>query len=178
MPSAPESPSVDIELLPAKPEQEILLRNLLELYIHDFSQFVPLEPGPDGRFGYPNLSLYWSDPDRYPFLVYAGGKLAGFAFAKRESASASARPVWDLAEFFILRAHRRRKIGLQAALQLWKKFPGPWQVRVMQSNHPACAFWQTVIHSFTGTPIDPVTIENQGQKWNVFLFQSTPAVEE
>jgi predicted acetyltransferase len=148
---------------------------LLELYAHDFSEFFPLELGAGGRFGYPSLPLYWKDPDRFPFLIKTDGQLAGLALVKKESTAASAGAVWDLAEFFIVRACRRRRVGINAALQLWERFPGPWQVRVMQSNHPALNFWQTAIKTFTGAPIDPVTTESQGQKWKVFLFQSTPA---
>ncbi len=51
-------PSAQIELIPATLEQQPLLANLLELYIHDFSEFHDVELGPDGRFGYRNLPLY------------------------------------------------------------------------------------------------------------------------
>ncbi len=47
-----------IELVPAAQGQEPVLANLLELYAHDFSEFVDLTIGPDGRFHYPRLPLY------------------------------------------------------------------------------------------------------------------------
>jgi hypothetical protein len=34
----PGEPSVQIEVIAAAPEQEAILGNLLELYIHDFSE--------------------------------------------------------------------------------------------------------------------------------------------
>src|SRR5216684_2740960 len=72
-----EKPSAHIEVIPARPEQESILANLLELYAHDFSEFHDLELGADGRFGYHCLPLYWSEPGRHPFLVWVEGKLAG-----------------------------------------------------------------------------------------------------
>ena len=48
----------NIELIPAAPDQEPVLANLLELYSHDFSEFHEIELGADGRFGYPSLPLY------------------------------------------------------------------------------------------------------------------------
>ena len=72
-----EKRSAQIEVIPARPEQEPILANLLELYAHDFSEFHDLELGPDGRFGYLGLPLYWSESGRHPFLVWVGGKLAG-----------------------------------------------------------------------------------------------------
>ena len=81
-----------VELLPATRDQSPILANLLELYIHDFSEFLNVVPGPDGRFGYPCLPLYWSDPNRHPFLVKVDGQWAGFALVKQGSEiSANAR---------------------------------------------------------------------------------------
>lgn len=57
-----------------------LLANLLELYAHDLSDVFPMTLGPDGRFGYRRLPLYWSEPDkRFAFLIRRGGEVAGFA---------------------------------------------------------------------------------------------------
>jgi predicted acetyltransferase len=75
------------------------LANLLELYAHDFSEFHSLGIGADGRFGYKSLPLYWSDPNRYPFLVRVDGKLAGLALVKRGSEITGNPTVWDMAEF-------------------------------------------------------------------------------
>ena len=95
-----ERPSVHIELIPALPEQELVLANLLELaYAHDFSEFHDLVLGTDGRFGYKYLPLYWSEPDRYPFLVRMDGNLAGLALVKRGSEISDDESVWDMAEF-------------------------------------------------------------------------------
>jgi hypothetical protein len=57
------------EVIPATVDQAAILANLLELYAHDFSEFYNLEIGEDGRFGYPCLPLYWSEPERRPFLI-------------------------------------------------------------------------------------------------------------
>ncbi len=46
-----------IEVLLAAREQEPVLANLLELYVHDFSELRDLDVGEDGRFGYGTLPL-------------------------------------------------------------------------------------------------------------------------
>ena len=38
-----------------------MLSNLLELYVHDLSEIFPVEIGPEGRFGYETLRLYWAE---------------------------------------------------------------------------------------------------------------------
>jgi predicted acetyltransferase len=161
-----------VELIPATPEHQPLLANLLELYIHDFGEFHNLELGPDGRFGYKNLPLYWLDPDRHPFLLRRYGKLAGFVLVKRGSEISGNETVWDMAEFFILRGHRRSGVGTTAAHEVWKRFPGQWEVRVMESNHAASHFWQRAVMEFVGKPIQSALIEKNGRLWHLFSFES------
>jgi predicted acetyltransferase len=177
MPDSTAQPPISTSILPATREQEPILSNLLELYIHDFSEILHLDLGPDGRFGYNNLSHYWTQPDHHPFLITVDDQLAGFAFVKKATALAgdddsSQQQVWDMAEFFVVRAHRKRGLGLSATHQLWQLFPGPWQVRVMDKNLPALHFWQRAIDTFTGKSIAPALIDRDEKRWAVFTFQS------
>jgi predicted acetyltransferase len=161
-----------IEIIPVQVEQQTVLANLMELYIHDFSEFYPIEIGADGRYGYPRLPLYWSDPDRHPFFVLADTKLAGFAMVHQASAHLSAESVWDMAEFFVLRSYRKLGIGKEAARQVFQRFPGPWQVRVMQSNLPAQRFWSNAIATFAGKAIQSVLFKQGDEDWERFSFES------
>ncbi len=163
---------MQIELVRAAPEQESILANLLELYAHDFSEFHPLELGADGRFGYKHLPLYWNDPDRYPFLIKVDGRLAGLALVKRGSEVSDRKAVWDVGEFFVVRAYRRKGIGMKVAHEMWRRFPGPWEVRVMQSNRPALHFWERAITNFNnGEAIHPARIEKNDECWYLFAFE-------
>ena len=130
-----------------------LLSNLLELYIHDLSDVFPnIEIGADGRFGYDKLALYWTEPERrFPFLIRFEGRVAGFALATRGSPATDDPNVLDIAEFFVIRRHRRSKVGQKAAVLLWKRLPGKWIVRVSAGNLGALPFWTKVIAEFTGS---------------------------
>jgi predicted acetyltransferase len=145
---------------------------LLELYAHDFSEFHHIELGADGRFGYRRLPLYWSEPGRHPFLVRMDGNLAGLVLVKRGSEISGNENVWDMAEFFVVRGYRRRGIGTEIAHDVWRRFPGFWEVRVMESNGPARHFWERAISAFTGETIHPVRVEKGGQGWHLFSFES------
>jgi len=161
-----------VELVPATLTQQPILSNLLQFYEYDFSEFIPIEPGPDGRFEYPLLPLYWSDPARFPFLAVLDGKWAGFVFIKQLPDSAGAGFICDMAEFFVLRSYRRRGIGRRLAHLAFGRFPGTWQVRVMESNSAACQFWQQAIESFTGASMLPARTRVDGMAWYVFRFES------
>lgn len=174
----PEKLQPNIEIIPASLEQKAILANLLELYMYDFWEFVDLEIGPDGRFGYGDLDIYWTEPARHPLLVYVDTRLAGFALIDGLTRGSPEAMVWDVAEFFILRGYRRAGIGTEVAHQVWKRFPGRWEVRVIVSNQPAYRFWLYAIKSFAGQEIDATRATQGGRDRYLFSFESRPASQE
>ena len=167
-----DKPTAKVDLVTATPDDQPVLANLLELYIYEFTEWIDLDVGPDGRFGYGQLPLYWVEQDRYPFLLEVNGKVAGFVLLRRGSSVSGDEDVWDVAEFFILRRYRRRGIGTEGAYQIWRTFPGRWEIRVMEENRPARRFWAKVIAGFCGQAVSPVRVEKDGQWWQVFTFDS------
>ncbi len=91
---------------------------------------------------------------------------------KKGSEVSGDKTVWDMAEFFIVRRHRRHGIGTAVAHQVWRQFPGPWEVRVMDANRSARLFWQRAIALFAGKEIYPGMFEKDGQHWQLFNFES------
>ena len=164
-----------LEVIPAAPEQEPILANLLELYVHDFSEFHEVELGQDGRFGYRNLPLYWRDAERHPFLVMLDGNPAGFVLVKQGSEISGDASIWDVAECFVVRGHRRRGIGTEIAHEVWRRFPGRWEVRVMDSNHAGRRFWERAILEFSGGAVRETRFEKGGELWRVFSLESPRA---
>lgn len=165
-------PSLD--LIPAGEDLHSVLANMLELYVHDFSEFLPMELGEDGRFGYKKLGLYWTDERRQAFLAKFQDELAGFVLVKRGSEISGNEEVWDMAEFFILRGYRRRGIGTELAAKVWRSCPGLWEVRVMANNAPALQFWNSAVTRFTGQQAKSVRLESGGQTWHVLSFKAEP----
>jgi predicted acetyltransferase len=161
-----------VEILPAAVDQAPILANLLELYSHDFSEILYVKLGEDGRFGYYPLPLYWREPNRFPFLVKIDENLAGFALVCQGSRISADAEIWDMAEFFIVRGYRRCGAGMTVAHEVWRRFPGRWEVRVVEKNHGALAFWRRAVSEFTGAPTEPVLVEHEGKRSNVFSFSS------
>lgn len=168
-----QKPPASLEVIPATREQEPILANLLELYAHDFSEFREIDLGPEGRFGYKDLPLYWVEPNRHPFLVRLNGKLAGFVLVKRGSGISDDETIWDMAEFFVVRGYRRRGIGGQIAHEVWQRFPGLWEVRVLEANRLGHQFWERAISTFLGETVQSTPLDKGGRRWRVFAFEST-----
>jgi len=172
-----QTPSADAVVLQAATASDsTLLANLLELYIHDLSVVFPhVELGADGRFGYARLPLYFAEPDRrFPFLIRSGGRVVGFALAKRGSPAVPDPNVLDVAEFFVLRRYRQSGIGRQAASLLWHRLPGRWTVRVFEANADALRFWRGAVAEFTHGAWTELTIDGEPNAWRVFIFESAP----
>jgi predicted acetyltransferase len=138
----------EVEVRIAIAAERPALANLLQLYIHDFSEFWADRPdgeiGEDGRFAAPPLDAYWHDPDHVPLLIRKAGRLAGFALLDR-AAHAGGAPDRNMAEFFVARKHRRAGVGAEAARAIFSRYPGAWQVAVARRNLPALAFWRRTI---------------------------------
>src|SRR3954466_12743289 len=140
-----------VSLALASEAERVLLTNLLELYMHDLSEAFAIELGADGRFGYPRLASYWSEPAvRFPFPIRKHGKVVGFALAQRGSPMSDDPEVFDVAEFFVLRSERRSGVGARAAQLLWDRLPGPWIVRVSEATRGGLPFWTRTIQDYAG----------------------------
>lgn len=167
---------LDVDITVARPSERPVLENLLNLYIHDFSEVLGRVPDPDGRFTYDRLPLYFEEPGRTAFLIRRGGDLAGFALVSSGSLVSGSPEIRDLSEFFVVRGLRRRGVGRSAASQVFRRFPGVWEVRVMDRNEGASAFWEDAISRHTHGAFQAHPWESEpGTTWKVFRFSQAEA---
>jgi predicted acetyltransferase len=139
-----------VSLTPATRNDEVTLGNLMQLYVHDWSELRPLEVGPDGRFQDYPLEAYFSDEEHHAHLIHLDQRLAGFALVVARSRLTGTAGVFDMAEFFVLRRHRRSGVGRAAAHAAFDRFAGPWEIRQRDENAAATAFWRRAISTYTG----------------------------
>lgn len=149
-----------VSLEPVDFAHKPVLRRLLELYSHDFSEFTGNDISEFGEFGYRYLDHYWTDgEDRHAFFIRADGRLAGFAMVRRIEVE------WSMAEFFVLRKYRRAGVGSAAAITVFRRFPGRWFVHQLTANTPAQAFWRRVIGTL---PVDSAEGTDAEGTWQRF----------
>jgi predicted acetyltransferase len=126
-----------------------------------------------GRFGYPRLASYWSEPERrFAFVIRAGSALAGFALVTVGSPLSADPNDLDVAEFFVLRGQRRAGVGRQAAFLLWDQLPGSWIVRVSEGNRAGLAFWPDAVSVYTSGKFTQTQAPGSPHAWRVFRLQS------
>jgi predicted acetyltransferase len=61
---------------------------------------------------------------------------------------------------------------MKAAKDIWTKFPGKWEVRVIDRNEKATAFWRRAVSEFVGEDTEPTPFATDGQGWHLFSFES------
>ena len=128
----------EVQVCSAAIDHKDVVRQLLELYLHDLSEFTDANVGSHGVYGYFYLDDYWTEPDRHPFLLQVDNHWAGLALVRSGSPH-------DMSEFFVMRKYRRNGVGRAAVQILFDSFPGDWQIRQLAANRPATRFWRSVI---------------------------------
>ena len=163
----------DVGLEVASEDASELLANLLQLYLHDMSEIFPIAVGADGRFGYENLPRFWSEPEtHFAFLIRSAARVAGFALVTRGSPASDDPAALDVAEFFVLRSHRRSGIGARAAGLLWDRRPGHWIVRVSHANRAGVPFWEKTVRDYTHGTFSAYERPGMHHPFRVFSFTS------
>ena len=70
--------------------------------------------------------------------------------ARFEPLSVMASRSRSIADFFVLRRYRRQGVGRTAAMLLFDRFPGAWEVSSGADNVPGHVFWRGVVDHYTG----------------------------
>ena len=122
---------------------------LVQLYIHDFADFLPPErrffPGEDGRLPVPpDFGAYWSDADREVWFIRLGDQVAGFALVNHVTHSGLPAD-HNMGEFFVARPCRRARVGELALAELVRLRPGLWEAATAARNLPAQQFWAKAV---------------------------------
>jgi predicted acetyltransferase len=135
-----------------------VIANLIQLYLYDMTEFMPFPVGPDGRFAYDYLDRFW----RHPYLIMDGDEIAGFALVVDECPLTGRAPCWFMAEFFVLKAYRKRGVGKAALNLALTAHPGPWHIAVPHANRAAQGFWGRALADRSAPPRD---IHFDGDDW-------------
>lgn len=137
-----------LRLIEANEENRPLFERLLQLYLHDVSEFSNAEPHDDGLYCYRDCDDFWSDENKFPFLFMLRGKPAGIILIKSEALNSGATQ-YEFCDLFVLKCYRRLGIGEEIARMVFGQYQGRWQIRVVEQNDVARSFWRQVMRRYT-----------------------------
>ena len=157
-------------------EKEIL-RNLLEKYDYEFSQYDLRDVNALGLYGYDYLDCYWTEENRWAYFIYVDDKLAGFVMVNDYPEADDRTTDFSMAEFFVMYKYRRMGIGRKAVFDVFNRHKGRWQLRRHPKNLPSVHFWDTVINEYTNGRYElvsayPNAAYDDGTLADMFFFET------
>ena len=117
-------------------EDRLVLERLWQLYRHDLSEFRDSYPDDEGLFKAMPAEVSG-------YLVESDPGLAGFVLLKGEDPR-------RIAEFFVVRSYRRRRVGHDAAIEVLRRHPGRWEIAFQEENPKAARFWRRIAGEVAG----------------------------
>ena len=165
---------MDIELKRINVEDKEILKNLIEKYDYEFSQWDNRDVNKLGLYGYDYLDCYWTEEKRWAFFIVVDGNLAGFVMVNNYL-EVNEETDYSLAEFFVMYKYRRSGVGRFAAMKVFDMFHGKWQLKRHPKNIASVHFWNEVISEYTVgkyTLIEsyPNSVYDDGTLADIFLF--------
>ncbi len=168
---------MNFDIVSVRKEQKEILRNLLEKYDYEFSQWTKEDVNELGLFGYDYFDCYWTKTNRFAYFIYVEGKIAGFVMVNDYPEDESRETDFTIAEFCILYKYRKQGIGKQVAFQIFDLHKGKWQLKCHPHNIPSVCFWNKVIAEYTKGDFElienhPDVNYDDGVSANVFYFNN------
>ena len=166
---------MDIKLKRVVVEEKEILRNLLEKYDYEFSQYDQREVNALGLYGYSYLDYYWTEAKRWAYFILVDDKLAGFAMVIDLPEVEDRETDFQMAEFFVMHKYRNLGVGKQAAFSVFDLHRGKWQLKRHPLNLGSVYFWDNVIGSYTKGEFElvksyPGTDYDDGSLGDVYFF--------
>lgn len=140
--------SVKLEIKEAGVDDKSVIRNMMELYDYDLSEFEDSDLNEHGLYDYKYLDNYWTEQDRHPYIIRVDSKLAGFVLVNKHGVTTLPTD-YSIAEFFIMKKYRKQGISIRVAIDIFDRFRGDWEVKQLAQNVISHFFWQKVIGQYT-----------------------------
>jgi predicted acetyltransferase len=112
------------------------------------------------------------------YLIFALQRPVGFALVGQQSRLYEDFAGRVILAFYIHPDQRRLGYGRGAAIQLFGRYEGAWEVATYGANIPAVAFWRSVVDSYTGGRYSETWQQNDTWRGSIQLFEAPGAKGE
>jgi predicted acetyltransferase len=165
---------ISIELV--KKEEKEILRNLLEKYDYEFSQYNDNDVNNMGLYGYDYLDSFWTEEYRFSYFIKVNGKLVGFIMIG-DYEEIKLDTNYSLYNFFVMYKYRKHGIGKHVVKYILDKYKGKWQLKYHPKNEISKIFWNKVIGEYTNGKYEIIkdnqeSIYEDGTIGHVLIFDT------
>lgn len=142
----------NIKLVRIESKDKSILQNLFQLYMHDITASLPMDVNEHGLFEYNYIDCYFTEENRYAYLIYIDNKIGGFALIDDEFMVLDKKrnaPCYDFSEMFILNSYKKKGYGDKIVKQIFDMYKGNWEIRPVPRSEGAKRFWLKVVKNYT-----------------------------
>ena len=140
-----------------------VIHTMLQNYLRDLTEFETISQNESGEYKYPYLKYYWTENNRYPYILYCNADISGFALVSKEE------KFFSMAEFSVLPNFRRNGLGTSYALEIIYKYPGKWHIEYNIKNTAGKKFWNKLILNLVGTHFKKGQGEEENREYLEFI---------
>lgn len=144
------------------------IEKLMQFYLYDFSEWIPLSFDDEGKFFIRPKDEYWAHAGTHAFFIEINGETAGFATVDTDVVDADTN--FSIGYFFVSRRFRGTGSGAKAAELLLQRFPGKWQIFHVNANAVARTFWEKMIRRLSPADMSKRTQDIDGYDCTLYKF--------
>jgi predicted acetyltransferase len=165
---------ISVEIV--KKEEKEILRNLLEKYDYEFSQYNDCDVNNLGLYGFDYLDNFWTEENWFPYFIKVDSKLVGFAMVS-DYPEIKLGTNYSLHNFFIMYKYRKQGIGKYVVKYILNKYKGKWQLKYHPKNEISNIFWNKIIGEYTNGKYEIIkdnteSIYEDGTIGHVLIFET------
>ncbi|MGF0238462.1 GNAT family N-acetyltransferase [Rhodococcus sp. IEGM1300] len=159
-----------IELHAAQRDELQTIENLMQFYLYDFSEWLPLKFADHGFYSNQIETAYWRNPATRPFLIKVDDEIAGFVTVDDNTHIDGAEH--NIGYMFVGRRWRGRGVAKFVVSTLLSQIPGQWQIFHIDANQPARLFWANAMAQLEGVEYTLHQQSVDGYPSTFYRFQS------
>lgn len=145
---------MNISLYKVSLNDKTLLDNLLQLYLYDLSEFIPLEISPQGKYEQTMSPKYVSSFEKSAYIIHAELHIIGFVLVEPYG------EYIKINDLFVLNMWRNKGVG-SAVVNILLKKGKPLLCEFHTRNELAKFFWTNImknpLHKLTSTENAEIT---------------------
>ena len=120
------------------------LYNLLQLYLHDLSNYFPIDfDNKTATYKYDDLESYTKNQSKLAYLIKKDNNVIGFSLID------ILNDTNIIQEMFILNNYKNKGYGKEAVFLIFNKHKGNWLVKAVPCSKKAENFWTKTISEYT-----------------------------
>ncbi|WP_164931461.1 GNAT family N-acetyltransferase [Longirhabdus pacifica] len=130
----------NVILQEANMEDQVVLENLFQLYLHDLSEYAEsLILGEDGKFKNDVVELFLTREDLISLKILYKNEMIGFIFLVKGK-----NVDYAINDMFICRQFRNKGIGKILVEKVFTQYKGTYVIVELWNNKSAIAFWHSI----------------------------------